>query len=105
MIIDDNKTITPFHIVNNITIYSDHCSIIVKMNWHMPSKTKEEKYCRIINKKSLHKFRELTNGKFLTNLIKKSGIIDKKIWQNEINKISEKCFNVKKNNQTKEINV
>ena len=41
MIIDDNKTITPFHIVNNITLYSDHCSIIVKMNWHMANKTKE----------------------------------------------------------------
>ena len=36
---------------------------------------------------------------FLTNLIKKCGIIDKKyeVWQNEINKILEKCFSLKKN--------
>ena len=52
MIIDDKKTITPFHIVNNRTIYSDHCSIIIKMNWYIASRTKEENYCMVRNKRS-----------------------------------------------------
>ena len=51
IVIDENKTNTPFHIVKNRTIYSDHCSIIVKMNWYMASKTKEEKYCTVIIRK------------------------------------------------------
>ena len=65
MIIDDNKTVTPFHIVNNRIFYSDHCSIIVKMSWYLACKEKEEKYTRIINAKSLQKFKEMTNGEFL----------------------------------------
>ena len=94
MKIDENKTSTPFHIVNNRTIYSDHCSIIVKMNWYIESKTKEEKYCMIIDKKSLQKFNEKTNGKNLTNIVKTNGEIDKKYkeWQKEMDKIIIKCF-------------
>ena len=30
MIIDENKIFTPYHIVKERTIYSDHCAIIVK---------------------------------------------------------------------------
>ena len=65
----------------------------------MASKTKEGKYCRIIIKKSLHKFRELTIGKFLTNVIKIKlvELINNEVWQNERNKLLEKCFNIKKN--------
>ena len=77
MIIDDNKTVTPFHIVNNRTVYSDHCSIIVKMNWYLASKEKEEKYTRVIDAKSLQKFKEMTNGEFLTKIAKKIDRVDK----------------------------
>ena len=79
MIIDENKVNTPFHIVNKRTIYSDHCSIILKMNWYMTGKIEEEKYSMKINKNTLQKFQEMTNGKRLTNIVKRNDKIDKKI--------------------------
>ena len=53
MIIDDNKVMTPFHIEKKRTIYSDHCAIVIKMNWHMANKTNNKTYQTIINKKTL----------------------------------------------------
>ena len=104
MIIDENKVNTPFHIVNKRTIYSDHCSIILKMNWYIKGKIEDEKYGMKINKKTLQKFHEMTNGKRLTNIIKKNDKIDKKYkeWQEEVSKIIVKCFKRKKiNNKQK----
>ena len=71
MIIDDKKTILHHFIVNNKTLYSDHCSIIVEMNWHMESKTKEEKYCRIIKKKILTQIQRVDKWKIPNKFNKK----------------------------------
>ena len=100
MTIDENKVNTPFHIVNKRTIYSDHCSIILKMNWHMTDQTEEEKYIMKIDKNTLQKFQEMTSGKRLTNIIKRKDKIDNKYkeWQKEVNRIIEKCFKRKKKN-------
>ena len=38
MIIDENKEMTPYHIVDNRTIYSDHCATQISMNWLIANK-------------------------------------------------------------------
>ena len=59
MTIDEEKHIT-FHIVNKSTIYSDHCAIVCEANWYIESKN-PKKTLKIINKKSLEKFKQKTN--------------------------------------------
>ena len=106
--IDEGKHITPFHIVNNRTIYSDHCAIVCEANWYIESKD-TEKTLKIINKKSLEKFKQKTNKGELTKIANSKGSIKYiyKRWQSQINKIikeniSEK--NIKKEKyQTKKI--
>ena len=70
---------------------------------YLASKEKEEKYTRVINAKSLQKFKETTNGEFLTKVAKKIDRVDKKyeLWQNEIKNIIEKCFIRKRKNTDK----
>ena len=56
MIIDENKDVTPCHIVDNRTIYSDHCAIIINMNWYLSSKEKGQQSIKVINSKTLAKY-------------------------------------------------
>ena len=94
MIIDENKLYTPYHVIKNRTIYSDHCAIIVKMDWHVASRIEEEKFVTVINKKSLEMFKKMTSNTTLTDIARVEEKLDKKYqkWQNQVNKIIEKCF-------------
>ena len=50
MSIDENKEFTPYHVTDKRTIYSDHCAIIIKMNWLVASKIKQTKESILIPK-------------------------------------------------------
>ena len=102
MIIDENKTFTPFHIVKNRTIYTDHCAIVVKMNLYIACKIEQNDNIWAVNKETLKKFEKLTTNSNLIKIAKEQNDIKTKYskWQNEVEKIMKKCF-VKKN-KTKE---
>ena len=84
-VIDENKVNTLFHIVNKRTIYSDHCSIILKMDWQPPTDTTEKETHKIrVNTKNLETFYKMTSGKKLTDITKKMENIEiiYKKWKN-----------------------
>lgn len=98
MIIDENKNFTPFHIVKNRTIYTDHCTIIVKMNLYIACKGEHKENIWTVNKETLKKFKTLTTNSNLIKIAKEQVDIETKYskWQNEVEKIMKICF-VKKN--------
>ena len=98
MIIDDNKIMTPFHIIKGKTIYSDHCAIIIQMNWYVASKDEQQKYIKVVNNKTLTDFKRKTSGNILTKIVKQKEDIKEKYrkWNNYIKEMMNKCFNKKK---------
>ena len=98
MVIDQEKMMTPFHITNSRTIYSDHCAITVSMNWWLASKVEQEKQVDIINNETLAKFKEKTSGNTLTKIVEEKCNIKEKYkkWNRRIGKVMEECFTKKK---------
>ena len=70
MTIDEKKIITPCHVVQNKMVYSDHCAILIKMNWHIASIKEASKYQQIINRTNLQKFKERTSKEILTEVVR-----------------------------------
>ena len=94
MIIDEEKTITPCHVVNKRTIYSDHCAILIKMNWYLATKEQHQKSIKVVNNKTLTDFKRKTSGQVLTKIAKnKENIVTKyNKWNDHIKKIMKQCF-------------
>ena len=108
MIIDENKLITPFHIVKDRTIYSDHCAITVKMNWYIASIKQNQQHTKIVNSKTLAEFKRKTSGKVLTIIAKGKGSIINKYtkWNKHIIKTMKSCFHkMKRKNYIKSRNI
>ena len=108
MSIDENKEFTPYHVKGKRTIYSDHCAIIIKMNWLLASKTEQVNQCSIsintsINTKTLAKFENETSGNVLTNIAKQRTNVKNmyKKWNKYVKKIMKKCFTKRKIIKTK----
>ena len=93
--IDENKEITPYHIVDNRTIYS---AIIIKMNWLSATIDQNQGNIKVVNSKTLAEFKQKTSGNVLTNIVKQKGGIKNKYkkWNIHIKKIMDKCFVKKK---------
>ena len=98
MVIDENKLMTPYNIKQERFIHSDHCSIMVNLNWLLKSEEIKQLQNNKINNETLKKFFNKTNGKILTETVKreKSAKEKYKKWQDKINVIIKECFQVKK---------
>ena len=98
MVIDENKLMTPYNIKQERFIHSDHCSIMVNLNWLLKSEEIKQLQNIKINNETLKKFFNKTNGKILTETVKreKSAKEKYKKWQDKINVIIKECFQVKK---------
>lgn len=86
--IDEEKLVTPHTLGKKIT-YSDHCAMIVRMNWNkaLREERKEEKYL------DLDTLKEKTQKAGLSKIaMRKIGMQEKyKIWQSKLSSIVEKC--------------
>ena len=104
MIIDENKIMTPFRIIKGRTIYSDHCAIVIDINWYVASKKEQQQNRLVVNNKTLNKFKRLTNDHTLTNIVKQKGKLRNRYtkWSNCMNKIIDRCFNKKQKNKDKQ---
>ena len=103
MTIDENKIKTPFHITPTGPIYTDHCAIMIKMDWYTANKLKENEKINI-TRDGLQKFKGKTNKNILTNIAKSKDDIISKYgrWQNEVNEIFSVCFKNKKQKKKKQ---
>ena len=93
MIIDEEKAITPYHNTKEGKVYTDHCAIVVVMDWYTAYKEEEIEY--VTNyKKALEKFGEVTNGDRLTRIASQDKDVVERYseWQREVNNIMEECF-------------
>ena len=65
IVIDSKKKITPFRKIKNRNIYSDHCAILININFfgsNVSEKIAKEKGKLIITEKGLKRFETLTSG-------------------------------------------
>ena len=87
--IDENKIFTPFRITKDIT-YTDHCAIIVDINWKLVSNNSDLKNRRILN---LIMFNKETEEAGLKAVAEEKTDLKVKYtkWQSKVNKIIEKC--------------
>ena len=103
MYIDEDKIKTPYHITKDGPIYTDHCAIMIKMDWNAANKI-EVKNNINITKDNINKFKEKTNENILTKIVRKKGNIKEKYskWQKTMNEIMKKSFYIKKNPKKKQ---
>ena len=90
MTIDEKKIITPCYVVQNRMVYSDHCAILIKMNWLVAS-IKDNKQNKSTN------FKEGTSKEILTEVVGNETDIRSKYtkWQQSIDKLIENTFEKK----------
>lgn len=93
ILIDEEKLYTPYRSDKEKTVYSDHCAMIIEVDWHMAhSKVKQSKI-ETITRKGLEKFNYLTSGYTLTEIVKHEGDIKERYanWQTKIEEYMKKC--------------
>ena len=106
VIIDSEKKATPYRKVRDRSIYTDHCAIMMKINFFMSNcyeKRLENRNATIINEKGLKCFEKLTSGNKLQNIANREEDINTKYkaWQTEIDSMIKKSFSHKKTKQKK----
>ena len=97
-LIDEEKTITPYRISDKI-VYSDHCAILMEINWAKTNFAKA-KSRKVINMKQL---RAKTENAGLNEIAQGKGSIKSLYtgWQGKLNEIIESCSRVQKNKKSK----
>ena len=90
MEIDEGRNFTPYHVHGGRTVYSDHNSIILDINWNMRYKSGEHKVCKI-NRRTNEEFKRRTEESNFTELIANNQVeIQEKYshWNDEIMKFT-----------------
>ena len=95
--IDEEKYLTPYRITNGL-VYTDHCAMIVELNWRRIEENYKAKY--VIDK---DKLRDCSGKHKLEKIIMEDGKIKEKYsrWQKEVNEIINKCKRKIRNKRTK----
>ena len=100
MIIDEEREFTPYHVEGGRTVYTDHYSMKLDVNWNMRHKPGENKRT-VINTQNNLEFERKTTSTHLNDIWKSKASLQEKYskWSQEVAEIAEDTYVQKKKNR------